>query len=116
MSSSKKNNNSLLSNNNDNNNNNNNDYKNNENECYSCDGSEDEKLNRMLEEVEKFNVYTSCSLKSESVSVSSQLEHRRAASLKLTYGVNDGQKKRENLFDVFFVDLKEFDASPESYI
>ena len=116
LSSSKKNNNSLLSNNNDNNNNNNNDYKNNENECYSCDGSEDEKLNRMLEEVEKFNVYTSCSLKSESVSVSSQLEHRRAASLKLTYGVNDGQKKRENLFDVFFVDLKEFDASPESYI
>ena len=100
-SSSKNNNNSLLSNKNNNNNNNNN-----ENEFYSCDDSEDEKLDRMLEEVEKFNVYSSCCLKPESVSVSSQLEHRRTASLKLTYGANDGQKKRENLFDVFFVDLK----------
>ena len=95
----------------------------------------DEKLGRMLEEIEKFNE-SSC-LRPESdaqtklCQLLSQLEHRSlVTSLPRAHsGVNravtqsdlenveniDG-KRRENVFDVFFVDFQELDASPESYI
>lgn len=88
---------------------------NNDNDSLSSSSTLDEHL--ILEETKNSNSGVLTQMSSlESVVTTSSRQPMMSQESRTMKNDIDVQKKQENLFGVFFVDFKEFDASPESYL